>query len=397
MPREDLPVILPEDVDFKKAGNPLEHHPSWKNVLCPKCQKPATRETDTFDTFVDSSWYFARFGAPHAKTPTNDEVNQWLPIDYYLGGIEHAILHLLYARYFTRIMCASGHLKIKEPFQRLFTQGMVCHETYQKPNGDWVAPDEITWKKGHAFASDSMEPLKIGSWEKMSKSKRNVIYPEAMIEKYGADAVRWFMLSDSPPERDIIWSEKGIQGSARFIRRIEIMIDDFCQKPPQIKDDKKAEYELTQLTARALHQTKQDIEALRFNRAVAQIYTFINGLSEFPSHLKNYKTAIETLLFMIAPMMPHLAEEYWHKLGNRNLIINQAWPLFDQKYLDDKAITIAVQVNGKKRGVISLPLNANQEIAEKMAFEIDAVQKLSKNKPPKKVIYVPQRIINILV
>ncbi len=396
--RADLPIELPLDVSFDGFGNPLETHPTWKNTTCPQCGSTAQRETDTCDTFVDSSWYFARFCSPHADKPLDESVNDWLPVDYYLGGIEHAILHLLYARYFTRAMAACGHLKVQEPFKALFTQGMVCHETYQNSAGAWVAPDEIRWEKGEAFSGE--EKLNIGSVEKMSKSKRNVIYPETMIERYGADAVRWFMLSDSPPERDVIWSEAGIEGAQRFIKRVEKLLEDYLKQDKQKQDQKKGKEEdeeaLKKMTAETLEKVSLAIETLKFNLVVAHTYRFVSFLSEFSPRLPAYKEALETLLLMLAPGAPHLAESGWQMLGKEGLIATAAWPEVNQNYLQKDTLIIAVQVNGKKRGLVELPRDADHAAAEKAALALDAVQKRIKTKP-KKVIYVPERIINVLV
>ena len=411
---KDLPIKLPDDVSFEKPGNPLDHHPTWKHTLCPACQKPAQRETDTFDTFVDSSWYFARFCTPKASVPADQAVNDWLPVDYYLGGIEHAILHLLYARYFTRAMKATGHLNVKEPFAALFTQGMVRHETYQNENGGWIAPEEVFWRDGMAFEKkDKNKKIKIGASEKMSKSKRNVVSPEQIIGKYGADAVRWFMLSDSPPERDIIWNESGIEGAARFIHRIWRLVltrkhliagpDEPAPAPaPAPASKTKDADKISALTARALDEITKDIEALRFNRAVAQIYTFVNQLSaaapqDEPASKYAHREALNVLMQMIAPMMPHLAEEGWRLLGHKNLIAQTDWPQPDQKKLSVDQITIAVQVNGKKRALLKLAPEANEDDTRQAALAMKAIQRILEGRAPQKVIVVPGRIVNVLV
>ncbi len=406
---KDLPIILPEDVSFDRAGNPLDHHPTWKHTPCPSCDKPARRETDTFDTFVDSSWYFARFCAPQAPTPTEQNINEWLPVDLYLGGIEHAILHLLYARYFTRAMNETGHLNVKEPFAALFTQGMVRHETYQNEQGDWLAPEEVLWKDNQPFQKTNPEKkVKIGASEKMSKSKRNVVSPEQIVDQYGADAVRWFMLSDSPPERDIIWNEGGIAGAARFIKRIwrlvqarkKLIAPPDAPPPPQPQETKPDK--IRALTAAALDAVTKDIEALRFNRAVAQIYAFVNQLSEVepedePMSKYAHREALKILMQMIAPMMPHLAEEGWRALGYQQLITQVLWPEPNLKKLSSDQITIAVQVNGKKRALLSLAREANAADIREAALAIDAVQRFLEGRAPKKVIVVPGRIVNVLV
>ncbi|MDB5623910.1 MAG: leucine--tRNA ligase, partial [Devosia sp.] len=351
VPKKDLPVVLPEDVSFDKPGNALDHHPTWKHVDCPQCGGPARRETDTMDTFVDSSWYFARFTAPHADTPTIPAIaDRWLPVDQYIGGVEHAILHLLYSRYFTRAMKATGHVGLDEPFKGLFTQGMVTHETYRGPGGEWVAPvDVVLGASGETRTATHLQtgaPISIGSVEKMSKSKKNVVDPDEIVATYGADTARWFMLSDSPPERDVQWTEAGVEGASRFQQRIWRLVGDTvalraqCPDAAAISPDEEATG-VRRAAHRAVQQVADDIEGLRFNRAVAQIYELTNALVRSAglvaaapaSRLAALEEGIGYLVQLIAPMMPHLAETCWQELGRAGLVADAPWPQVDPALL----------------------------------------------------------------
>ncbi|WP_072395960.1 leucine--tRNA ligase [Hyphomicrobium sp. CS1GBMeth3] len=419
VPAKDLPVKPPEDATFDKPGNPLDRHPTWKHVDCPTCGKPARRETDTMDTFVDSSWYYVRFTAPHADKPVDtDAANYWLPVDQYIGGIEHAILHLLYSRFFFRAISDSGHgtKNLREPFAALFTQGMVTHETYKSEGGAWLLPSEIRFE-GEGSARRAVEvttgkPAVVGSIEKMSKSKKNLVDPDDIIEGWGADCARWFMLSDSPPERDVVWTEAGIQGAGRFIQRAWRVVDDLAEKaalrgtvqPATFSDEALA---LRRAAHKATHAVAQSIEALRFNVAVAQIYEFTNVLSaaltksgassktseDFAWVLRE---AGELFVQMIGPMMPHLGEECWARLGYNTLLANQPWPAVDAGLLVDDKITIAVQVNGKRRDELLIARDAAEDEVKAAALKLDPVVRALDGRQPKKIIVVPQRIVNVV-
>ncbi len=416
---EDLPVKLPDDVSFEKPGNPLDHHPTWTKTTCPECGRDARRETDTMDTFVDSSWYFARFCAPKSATPTDKSaVDHWLPVDQYIGGIEHAILHLLYSRYFTRAMKKAGHISLKEPFKGLFTQGMVNHETYQNKDGNWVSPADIRIEEQDGERSATLlsdgSPVTIGAIEKMSKSKLNVVDPDDILSHYGADTARWFMLSDSPPERDVIWTEAGAEGAGRFVQRLwriitdakELLGDKSVKEPENFSEQA---LELRKAAHKALDNVSGDIEALRFNRAVAQIYEFTNTLSsalasarkeeksELPADMAfALNEATTFLITLFGPMMPHLAEECWAHMGNQEILAKTPWPDVNKSLLKEDSITIAVQVNGKRRSELTIPLDASKDEVEKAAMDLEGVQKAVDGKEIRKIIVVPQKIVNIV-
>jgi len=399
----DLPVALPDDVRFDVPGNPLEHHPTWKHTACPKCKGRAVRETDTFDTFVDSSWYFARFTDSKADDPVNRAAaDYWMPVDQYIGGVEHAILHLLYARFFTRAMHKAGHVRVDEPFAGLFTQGMVCHETYQNRNGEWLEPAEVEKRDGKVFRRGSDIPVVVGPSEKMSKSKKNVIAPEAIIDAFGADTIRWFMLSDSPPERDIEWTQEGAEGCWRFVQRIHRLVTETeglpppGTRPPETSEG--ADLELRRATHRAIQAVTDDLNALRFNRAVAQVYTLANAITAAGAVDRAVmREALETIVLLSSPMMPHLAETCWAHLGHTTLIANARWPSATRKLLVSDTITIAVQVNGKVRGEITIPQGSDESTAKDAALALDSVKRLLDGKPPRRMIVVPGRIVNVVV
>lgn len=412
VPKVDLPVVLPDDVSFDQPGNPLDRHEGWKTVKCPQCGKVAQRETDTMDTFVDSSWYYARFTAPWEKEPTNiAAVNNWLPVDQYIGGIEHAILHLLYSRFFTRAMKKTGHVNVAEPFKGLFTQGMVVHETYRDHNG-WVSPGEvrIEEKNGKRIAThfSTGEPVKIGSIEKMSKSKKNVVDPDDILASYGADTVRWFMLSDSPPERDVIWSETGVEGAYRFIQRVWRLVagaaDELHDIMPRAAYDGTAG-EISKAAHRTLKAVAGDIEKLTFNRAVAHLYELVNIMSPALQAVNKadadmkaaLRQALDFFIAMIAPMMPHLAEECHAALGGEKLVANLPWPVFDAALIIDNDVTIPVQINGKKRGDLTIARDADQVMIEEAVLSLDFVAAQLDGKAPGKIIIVPQRIVNVVI
>jgi leucyl-tRNA synthetase len=415
VPAAELPVLLPDDVTFDKPGNPLDQHPTWKHVDCPKCGGAATRETDTMDTFVDSSWYFARFCAPRAETPVDRKaVGYWLPVDQYIGGVEHAILHLLYSRFFMRAMTETGHLDLDEPFAGLFTQGMVIHETYRDKAGNWITPSEIRIvDEGGARRAVSIAtgaPIEIGPAEKMSKSKKNTVDPMDFLSHYGADTVRWFVLSDSPPERDVLWTEEGVQGSGRFVQRIWRLIEEAIERgakkgtkrPKEFSD---AAMDLRRAAHKALDAVSRNIEALRFNTAIATLYDLGNKLA---AGLQGQKTAkdssldwvvretAELMTQMFAPIMPHLAEECWARLGYNSLIVKQPWPETEKALLVDDTITIAVQVNGKRRDELQISRDASKADVEAAALSLDGVKRAIEGRAIKKVIVVPQRIVNVV-
>ncbi len=405
VPPVDLPVRLPEDVSFDRPGNPLDHHPTWRHVACPGCGGTALRETDTFDTFVDSSWYFARFCSPHAAEPVRSEAaDAWLPVDQYIGGIEHAILHLLYARFMTRAMQATGALDTPEPFDGLFTQGMVTHESYKSADGQWLYPSEIELRDGTVVQRTTGAPVTVGRIEAMSKSKRNTVDPGSIIDRYGADTARWFILSDNPPERDIEWTEAGVVGAYRFVQRLFRLATSSAEpvEPDQPAPTPEA-LKLRRATHRTIATVTQALEDFAFNVAVARIYELAASLAEAdrlpPSSDLAYarRQAVETCTRLIAPMMPHLAEEIHARLGGHGLVADLAWPLADPAFLAEDEMTIAVQVMGKLRGMVKLPADAaeSQVIA---AAEADTnVARLLEGNRIVKRIYVPGRIVNFVV
>ncbi|WP_295735060.1 leucine--tRNA ligase [uncultured Bartonella sp.] len=411
VPRADLPVKLPDDVTFDKPGNPLDRHPTWKFVKCPRCGKPARRETDTMDTFVDSSWYYARFTAPWENEPTNKEaIKKWLPVDQYIGGIEHAILHLLYSRFFMRAMKMTGHVNIDEPFKGLFTQGMVVHETYHNKDG-WVAPADIRIEEKDGVRRATLlsdgSPVEIGSIEKMSKSKKNVVDPDDIISSYGADTARLFMLSDSPPERDVIWTEAGAEGAHRFVQRVWRLISSSAEILAHVKPQagtKGAALDISKAAHRTLAKVADDIEKLAFNRAVARLYELVNKLAPELQNLEQaddemkaaLRQALDFFIIMISPMTPHLAEECHAALGEKNLVAQMSWPHYDPALIVDNEITIPIQINGKKRGDLTIARNADQSTIEKAVLALDFVQSNLAGKKPKKIIVVPQRIVNVV-
>jgi leucyl-tRNA synthetase len=415
VPRESLPVTLPEDVTFDVPGNPLDRHPTWKHVDCPQCGRPARRETDTMDTFVDSSWYFARFTDPHrTESPTDRAVvDRWLPVDQYIGGIEHAILHLLYSRFFTRAMRVTGHAGISEPFAGLFTQGMVVHETYRDAKGSWVMPVDVRIESEggtrRAFHVETGEPIEIGSIEKMSKSKLNTVDPDDIIASYGADTARWFMLSDSPPERDVIWTEEGVQGAARFVQRVWRLVGDLAEAASSNANGEGSDSAVSLAIRKAAHRAvaavEDDVERLRFNRCVAHIYELANTLQDLLARAKvspdsgagsAFREAGQIFVQLLAPMMPHLAEECWQSLHLPGLAAEAPWPSIDRSLLVEEAITLPVQVNGKKRADVTVARDADQAAIEAAVLALEAVQRAMEGRPPRKIIVVPQRIVNVV-
>jgi leucyl-tRNA synthetase len=401
VPDEQLPVVLPADVTFDQPGNPLDHHPTWKHVACPRCGGAATRETDTFDTFIDSSWYFARFCAPRAATPTDLAATaHWLPVDQYIGGVEHAILHLLYARFFTRAMQRTGHLTLAEPFDGLFTQGMVTHESYKDPAGNWLYPEQVT-KHADGTATCESGPVTIGRIEKMSKSKRNTVDPSAIIERYGADTARWFVLSDNPPERDMEWTETGVQGAARFLQRLYRTIAAVAAQPAAPAGAPSAAARaLRRLTHRSIEAVTAALDGFTFNIAVARLYELAGGLAgeagdDASLHAARREVA-GVLVRLIAPMMPHVAEAANALLDPAApLVALQPWPVADPAYLVDESKTLAVQINGKLRGTIELP--PGTEAGAAIAVAKEAVKGALLDQKIVKEIHVTDRIVNFVV
>ncbi|MDJ0950054.1 MAG: leucine--tRNA ligase [Alphaproteobacteria bacterium] len=408
VPKDALPVELPEDVSFDVPGNPLDQHPTWKHADCPRCGKPAVRDTDTMDTFVDSAWYFARFCSPRSEAPVDaSDVEYWLPVDQYIGGIEHAILHLLYARFFTRAMKQCGYLSVDEPFAGLFTQGMVCHETYRDETGNWLYPEEVRrTADGTLVHAETSEPVSIGRSESMSKSKRNVVDPESIIEAYGADTARWFMLSDSPPDRDMEWTDAGVEGAWRFVNRLHRIVSKAhtdlpaagAAKPKTL--DAEAE-QIHRATHRTIHQVTDDLEKFAFNRAVARVHELTNLLQDLRPDSEDMgwamRRSFEVLAQLIGPLMPHLAEELWQMLGHESLLVDQPWPKADPALIIEESVTLAVQVNGKKRGTIDLARDAADQSAQEAALALPTVAPLVAGKTIRKVIVVPNKIVNVVV
>lgn len=418
VPKTDLPVKLPNDVSFDKPGNPLDRHPTWRHVACPHCGKDARRETDTMDTFVDSSWYFTRFTAPWEDNPTDPTVaNRWLPVDQYIGGIEHAILHLLYSRFFTRAMRETGHVDLKEPFKGLFTQGMVVHETYSIGEGlerEWVAPVDLRIEEAdgtrRAFLLSNGQEAKIGSIEKMSKSKKNVVDPDDIIGSYGADTARFFVLSDSPPDRDVIWSESGVEGAHRFVQRVWRLISEAADRLRSVQPNPAKDGDalaVSQIAHKTLKAVQGDLDKLAFNKAIARIYELVNALAApltnvaagqgDQAYVAAVRNAAEILVQLIAPMTPHLAEECWSILGNEGLIAKSAWPQFDEALVAENEITLPVQINGKKRAELTIARDADQNAVQEAVLALDAVKTALNGQAPKKIIVVPLRIVNIVL
>ncbi len=415
VPDKDLPVTLPEDVTFDKPGNALDHHPTWKHVTCPQCGGKAQRETDTMDTFVDSSWYFARFTDPWNETAptTQPVVNRMMPVDQYIGGVEHAILHLLYSRFFIRAMKATGHIGMDEPFAGMFTQGMVVHETYQKADGSYVTPAEVRIETGgngrRASLLTSGEEISIGSIEKMSKSKRNTVDPDDIIATYGADVARWFMLSDSPPDRDVIWSDERVQGASRFVQRLWRLVNESAEIAKAAPAARPAAFGAEALALRkaahgALDKVSAGIEKLHFNVCLAYIREFANALADVlgregqpsPDLAWSVREAAIILVQLFAPMMPHLAEECWRVLGQPGLISEANWPQIERDLLVEDTVTLVVQVNGKKRGEVTVARNAQNPEIEAAVLVLDAVKQALGGNAVRKVIIVPMRIVNVV-
>jgi leucyl-tRNA synthetase len=410
VPAADLPVTLPEDVSFAEPGNPLANHPTWQHVLCPQCGRPARRETDTLDTFFESSWYFLRFCSPRAAGAfERDAVDYWMPVDQYIGGIEHAVLHLFYSRFYSRALERCGYLDLDEPFLGLFTQGMVCHQTYQGVDGDWLFPEEVETDALGRPVDAAGRPVIAGRHEKMSKSRKNVVGLEAIVDSYGADTARLYLLSDSPPERDLEWTETGIEGTWRYVNRLWRMVSEPpVPLPPRGTAAPAALGPSLAGLRRAIHRTiaavTDDLDKFRFNRAVARIRELTNALDELPTQVLAadpgapavWREGLEALTRLLGPMMPHLAEEMWQTLGGEGLLAAAAWPLADADLARDKQVTIAVQVNGKLRATLELPHDTASAAVEDAALALPQVARWLGGQAPRKVIVVPNRIVSIV-
>ncbi|MCL2468645.1 MAG: leucine--tRNA ligase [Alphaproteobacteria bacterium] len=408
VPDRDLPVVLPEDIDISKPGNPLDHHPTWKHVSCPQCGGKAERETDTCDTFVDSSWYFVRYCSPHnTELPVDKkDVDYWLPVDQYVGGVEHAILHLLYARFFTRAMKLTGYLKIDEPFTGLFTQGMVCHESYKDDQGKWLYPEDVQKNPdGTATQISTGRPVQVGRIEVMSKSKKNVVDPSSIIQAYGADTARLFMLSDSPPERDIEWSTAGVEGAWRYVSRLwrQVTAPKIPLAPKGARADALSPEALAvrQEIHRTIESFTQDLERFHFNRAVARARELSNTLDTLEASQAGadvvLREGLEVLVRLLNPMLPHITEELWQILGGQTFLTNTDWPAADPIYLVRNTITLAVQINGKLRGTIVVEKGAASQLVEQAAMDEPNVKRTLEGKEIARVIVVPEKIVNIVV
>ncbi|MFL2844812.1 MAG: leucine--tRNA ligase [Candidatus Puniceispirillaceae bacterium] len=405
VPEADLPVTLPENVDFTANGNPLANHPTWKHTKCPSCGGAGEREQDTFDTFFESSWYFLRYADPHSDDGVNGvAAAYWLPVDQYIGGVEHAVLHLLYSRFFTRALSQVGYLDLEEPFAGLMTQGMVCHQTFQDEDGKWLFPTEVVKQQGSWIRTSDGKSVTAGRIEKMSKSKRNVVDPETIVENYGADTARLFMLSDSPPERDMEWTEAGVEGASRFLKRIFRLSQDSELSPigtTVLHDSEGSARALIKTAHKSIISLSNDIENFRFNRAVAQLHILANAIAVVKPSDKGAATAkrfgIETLAQLLSPLSPHIAEEMWKNLGHETMLATATWPKADENLAADDEVEVGIQVNGKLRDTITLSRDCENVVAEARALESKVILRYLDGNAPKKVIVVKNRIINVVI
>ncbi len=407
VPEEELPVTLPDNVNFNISGNPLDENEEWKNVNCPNCNELALRETDTFDTFFESSWYFLRFTDPHSVNGfRKKEADYWMPVDQYIGGVEHAVLHLLYSRFFTRALSDVGYLDLSEPFDGMMTQGMVCHLSYKDINGNWLFPSEVKSENGKLLKIIDNSTVQAIRIEKMSKSKKNVVDPENIIQKYGADTARLFMLSDSPPERDLEWKESGVEGSYKFINKIyklslesnNIVSDLDFDNPEKWENDN---YDLLKKLNETIESISVDIEKFSFNRCIAHLYTLFNSitnhkdLSTKGKQTKNY--VLSQFAVLLSPFSPHVSEELWLKTSGKGLVSKACWPKANKHWLKKENIVIAIQINGKLRSTIELPINSEKTFVKDSVMKVPSIKKYLSQLEPKKIIYVPNKIINIVI
>ena len=395
--KENLPITLPKDVSFDKPGNPLDRHEEWRNCKCPSCGSAALRETDTMDTFVDSSWYYARFTAPDSMTPTSEkEANYWMNVDQYIGGVEHAILHLLYSRFFARAMNATGHLPKKaiEPFNALFTQGMVCHATYQDPDGKWLNPDDIKQSESGEYITLDGQKVTVGQSIKMSKSKKNVVDPDDIIDQYGADTARWFVMSDSPPERDVEWTASGAEAAWKHLQRVWRLTVEITEDS---SEDTSNDIELEKAKNIAIDAVTNGVEGFAFNKSIAALYQFANVLAKSPASKSAKTDAMLTMAQLMQPMTPHLAEEIWCTLGGNGLVTEAKWPILDASMLVNDTIVLPIQVNGKRRDEIQVNVDLSKDEIEKIVLERPSILRILDGNAPKKIIVVPGKIVNVVI
>jgi leucyl-tRNA synthetase len=402
VPVAELPVVLPEDVTFDKPGNPLDHHPTWKHVDCPQCGGKAERVTDTLDTFFESSWYYLRFCSPHSSEPFDrDAVQYWMPVDQYIGGVEHAVMHLLYSRFFTRALRKCGYLEFDEPFKQLMTQGMVCHETYKDKDGHWLYPEQVKRQVNGAFVNvQDDSAVVVGRSEKMSKSKKNVIDSDEIMQSYGADTTRLFMMSDSPPDRDLEWTDSGIQGIWRYLNRVwNFVVEAEAHRRKAAPEAGAKDQQILKLMHKTISAVTADLERFHFNKYVARIREFHNDFEKHYEALSEpvLNVALKTFLQLLNPVIPHITEEMWKLIGHKDLMVLEPWPKADPAFLKDDTVEMVVQVNGKLRGSLEVPVNEDQEVIQKIALELPNVQRMIEDKQVRKIIVVPNKIVNIVI